>query len=315
MTENRRKTRRKPAEYPFEGTRFSRWTICGPECRDKNGNRKATVRCDCGFESTVYLSPLLRGETQGCRDCKANRTASVAIEPGDWFGLIKVLRRVENDASGGRRYLCRCYCGEEWPVSAGSLRGNNTRSCGCQGGYASRLLIRYADRADEIKRLVKNWDTINRRCHNVHHPAYSRYGGRGVTVCDEWREDGPWDGRDVDDPQSNPFERFFETVGFKPSPQHSLDRIDNDGGYSPDNVRWATLAEQMANTRASQRYSLAPGHEATAANLPRHERLPFPLLEKRLRDGWPVLLATMMPGGFGLKDAAKFHELAAKGFC
>jgi hypothetical protein len=71
------------------------------------------------------------------------------------------------------------------------------------------------------------------RCENANHNAYKRYGGRGIKVCAQWRDD---------------YQAFLRDVGRRPSPQHSLDRIDNDGHYAPDNVRWAT-AKQQANNR------------------------------------------------------------------
>ena len=78
------------------------------------------------------------------------------------------------------------------------------------------------------------------RCHNPHHHRFALYGGRGITVCDEWRGEGG-------------FARFLTHIGPRPSPKHSIDRIDNSRGYEPGNVRWATQSEQMRNTRRTVR--------------------------------------------------------------
>lgn len=77
---------------------------------------------------------------------------------------------------------------------------------------------------------------MNARCHRPHHPSFQYYGGRGIAVCKEWRRD---------------FTAFFDYVGERPSPKHSIERIDNSRGYEPGNVRWATRAEQMRNTRGN----------------------------------------------------------------
>jgi hypothetical protein len=78
------------------------------------------------------------------------------------------------------------------------------------------------------------WVSAKQRCHNPNNPAYARYGGRGIAVCERWR---------------NNFAAFMEDMGPKPSPTHSLDRKDNDKGYEPDNCRWATMIEQQHNRR------------------------------------------------------------------
>lgn len=78
------------------------------------------------------------------------------------------------------------------------------------------------------------WIGIKSRCNNPNAPGYANYGGRGIKICDRW---------------INSYETFIEDVGERPSPQHTLDRIDNDGDYEPSNCRWATYKEQHRNTR------------------------------------------------------------------
>jgi hypothetical protein len=118
------------------------------------------------------------------------------------------------------------------------------------------------------------------RCHNPNHPAYSSYGGRGITVCDAWSTD---------------FKRFLADVGPRPSPRHSLERINNEDGYRPENVRWAESKEQVRNRRVTPRYWyrgewLALGRIAELSGTP-YERLH----QRVVKHGWTVEEAVSTP--------------------
>jgi len=158
---------------------------------------------------------------------------SVPIEVGVLFGRLTTIRETEPYLSPGgqrqRRILCRCVCGATVAVTLAKLRSGLTRSCGC----LSR------DTAASIKThglshhcLYNRWVMMIQRCHNPANSAYRRYGGRGIQVCARWR---------------NSFSAFLEDVGEPPTLGHSLDRIDPDGGYTQENVRWATAAQQRNN--------------------------------------------------------------------
>ncbi len=128
-------------------------------------------------------------------------------------------------------WWCRCDCGTE-----GEKHFNQSGSCGClQKEQITRRNTKHGySPANARAPEYIAWRSMLNRCYNPNTPKYPNYGGRGIAVCDRWRHD---------------FSAFLADVGHKPSPDHSLDRINNDMGYSPDNCRWATNSEQNNNRR------------------------------------------------------------------
>jgi len=117
------------------------------------------------------------------------------------------------------------------------------------------------------------------RCHNQNDSRYSRYGGRGISVCERWRDS---------------FEAFFKDMGRRPSPQHSIDRIDNEKGYSPENCRWASRKEQARNTRESRILTLG-GKSMTIAEWAEVTGIPAHTIHSRLSRGQSVTDALTKP--------------------
>jgi hypothetical protein len=147
---------------------------------------------------------------------------------GQRFGRLVVLRRAPTLTKPA--YLVRCDCGTEKIIRGDHLRAGRVKACGAdmhrqQHGQTAS----YAKTAEYTA-----WSNMVARCRPGTHPHTGRYGARGITICKQWRDS---------------FEAFFADVGKRPSPQHSLDRINNDGDYEPGNVRWATRAQQQRNTR------------------------------------------------------------------
>jgi hypothetical protein len=152
---------------------------------------------------------------------------------GQRVGRLLVIERAPNR---GRHtcWRCLCDCGNEAIVGTLQLRTEATRSCGCLRRETTATIKRShgCTKTPEYESLFR----AIARCHNPKDPAWKNYGGRGITVCDRWR------GKDG-------FVNFLADVGPRPSPEHSLDRIDNNRGYEPGNVRWATRSEQARNKR------------------------------------------------------------------
>ena len=149
---------------------------------------------------------------------------------GQRFGRLSVIERAENSNAGKSRWKCLCDCGNETIVQSAHLISGHTQSCGCLNGqnhgmYGSRYYIL--------------WIAIKNRCLNPNFKYYKNYGGRGITICDEWRND---------------FKSFYDYVS---QLEHfgeeglTLDRINNNGNYEPDNLRWADKKTQSENKRTN----------------------------------------------------------------
>lgn len=150
---------------------------------------------------------------------------------GQRFGRLTVIGK--DEIKNHRQYwLCRCDCGNEKIVSTHSLT-KGTQSCGClQKERASKASITHGL---SKTRIHKEWRAILHRCKNETASHYEYYGGRGITVCDEWKGE-------------NGFIRFYEwAMAHGYSDNLTLDRINNDKGYSPDNCRWVTHMENCHN--------------------------------------------------------------------
>lgn len=187
---------------------------------------------------------------------------------GQRFGRLVVLWRAANVAepSGATRsaWMCRCDCGEGRVVIAHSLTRGLTRSCGC--------MMREKPIKHGMARtaVYKNWVAMMQRCGNPNHGRFADYGGRGITVCESWRE----------------FVNFYADMG-EPEPGTTLDRIDNDKGYEPGNCRWATKQEQ-ANNRGVTKFLTFNGQTLSYGDWGRVTGLGRATITRRASKGWPV---------------------------
>lgn len=158
------------------------------------------------------------------------------------FGSLTVIREGVPHTYAQKKHrtaLVRCECGTEKTIAIGGLRRGTTVSCGCRKSASAVKLGRssraHGESAPGSKSAeYRTWEAMKARCGNPNHVGYPRYGGRGISVCDRW---------------SGSFSVFLADMGRKPTPKHSIDRIDVNGDYEPANCRWATAKEQSANKR------------------------------------------------------------------
>jgi len=163
---------------------------------------------------------------------------------GKRFGRWRVLEPYSKRYRSGRTclvlWLCRCDCGTKRVVIGTNLRAGKSTGCGCIRG--ERRTTHGHTRGRKQTRAYRIWNGMRQRCFNPNNPAYADYGGRGITVCENWRDD---------------FESFFADM-LDPPLGLTLDRIDNDGNYEPGNCRWASYSMQNSNRRCLPKTGITP---------------------------------------------------------
>lgn len=191
---------------------------------------------------------------------------------GQRFGRLVAIKPVSK-AKRGVIWECRCDCGNKTYVDCGKLRSMETRSCGCMQRDSAKM--HFYKHGNSRERLHKIWEHMIMRCDPSSKFCRDNYGGRGISVCDEWKgEDG--------------YLRFKEWAlnnGYTDA--LSIDRINNDGNYEPENCRWATNKQQANNRRSNVVFEFN-GEKRTLAEWADLYEIPYGRLNDRIRSGMPI---------------------------
>lgn len=178
-------------------------------------------------------------------------------------------------------WFCKCDCGSDTTALAMNLQNAFTQSCGCLCREVSAATGRTHGLTETPE--YSSWSGMIQRCENANDTAFKNYGGRGIMICPRWRES---------------FANFYADMGPKPSPQHSIDRINNEGNYEPSNCRWATSREQGSNRR-DNRILVFRGETLCLSEWAIRVGLSRQAIYQRLAAGWSVeraLTHTTRPG-------------------
>jgi hypothetical protein len=205
-----------------------------------------------------------------------------SINTGDTFNRLTV----ESVVLHPRRYKCQCICGNHNIVSASDLVNGRIKSCGClQREAAARRFLKHGATSRLLNGSKRQsaeyvvWQGMMARCRPSNASKFRHHAGRGITVCDRWHS----------------FESFILDMGQRPYPKATIERINNDIGYQPDNCRWASWTDQANNKQTSKRYTVN-GVTGTRAELCRHFGMRYGAVKQRMNTlGWTIEAALSVP--------------------
>lgn len=201
---------------------------------------------------------------------KSNTPKQSSLKAGQKFSNLTAIEfvRINNDRRPVWKWLCDC--GKTHEISARHVLRGTTKSCGClsrKGNHYTHGMRKAPE--------YRVWAGMIQRCTNPNHDAFHNYGERGIKICDRWKKS---------------FASFYEDMGQRPSPKHTIERIQNDESYCKENCKWATRQEQARNTRQNI-YVWYKWKKTAVSDLAASHGIPYERLRCRLKKGWDIYTA------------------------
>lgn len=208
-------------------------------------------------------------------------TSKIPTMAAGWrYERLVAIEFSERDAHRKQRWRFRCDCGAEFIANVSDVKARKTQSCGCLNNEKIAEIGRAKRTHGQTKTPeYRIWTNMIVRCTNPQDENYHNYGGRGIRMCDAWADS---------------FEAFYRDMGPRPSPQHSVDRIDNDGNYEPGNVQWSTASQQGRNRRTTH-FVTVDGISMSLIEAAERSGTPYKVVLSRVHSGWDAGRALSAP--------------------
>lgn len=263
------------------GKKFGRLTVIGKASQTSEYSNQFLFQCECGNIIQEQPARVIKGHKISCGKCQfARLSAKPRFDINDYIGkkrgkitVISLAERTHDDRLW--KLHCECECGNFIDVTPSQFNRGVIKSCGCTKG------IGYNTKDMRTKHpLYGTWRQMMGRCYNKKANRYDRYGGRGIYVCEEWHD-------------FQKFAKWVDSIGGRPGGM-TLDRIDNDGPYCPENCRFVTWEEQHTR-KSSSVYFEYNGKKLTIAQWSREIGISWNTLDGRIRRGWSTEKALNTP--------------------